>query len=89
MANTPITAEAIFDKHAVALGFAPLGDQDFQTYLDSIKVSHLSQPKADEVVRQLTAAYDAAKVLDHAGVASGIYQARNIQNNPYPPQFGA
>jgi hypothetical protein len=85
---TSITAESIFDAHAVALGFAPIGDQGIDSYIASIKVSHLAPTKAAEVERQLRAAFAAAQLLDHAGTESGIYQARNIQNNPYPPQFG-
>jgi hypothetical protein len=86
---TPITAESVFDAHAVALGMPTIGDQSIDAYIAGIKTSHLSLPKSTEVDRQLRAAFDAAKLMDHGACESGLYQARNIQNNPYPPQFGA
>lgn len=67
---TPVTAEAVFAKHATALGLPALGDdQPLASYIDQ-------HGDTDEAVRCLTAAADAAAVADHADTAHWLAQAR-------------
>ena len=76
---TPVTAEAIFDKHATALGLPARTEQEeLADYVTRVG-------KTDEGTRCLTAAVDAATVADHAEVHNWLNQARQSIKNPFPP----
>jgi hypothetical protein len=68
--STPITAEAIFDKHAVALGLPKRkSDQSLDTYARDYG-------RTEEAARALAFAAEAAAVADHADVHHWLNQAR-------------
>lgn len=77
--STPVTAEAIFAKHASSLGLSPLADEEsLADYVARVG-------KNDEGTRCLTAAVDAATIADHAEVHNWLSQARQSIKNPFPP----
>lgn len=77
--STPITAEAVFDHHAVALGLKPRGeDQSLTDYTEQ-------HGKNDEGKRCLTMAAAAASLADHANTHHWLAQARQQIKNPFPP----
>lgn len=77
MAN--ITAEAVFDHHATALGL-PARSRE-QALADYVK----QHGKTDEAKRRLTEAVAAAAIADHANVHHWLAQARHEIKNPFPP----
>jgi hypothetical protein len=67
---TPISAEAVFAKHATALGLPPLdGDQSLDAYVQE-------HGTTDEAARCLKEATAAAAVADHTETAHWLDQAR-------------
>lgn len=71
--NTNVTAEAVFNKHAIALALPKLDeDESFDEY---VKATAL---KNAELKRRLQLAWDAAQLADHTDCAHWCAQARHL-----------
>lgn len=81
--TTPVLAEAVFAKHATALGLPPLAsEQTLVSYIDEHGTS-------DEAARCLTEAVRAAAVADHTDCAHWLAQARQHITPPARSGRGA
>lgn len=78
MAGTPVTAERIFDTHAVALGLTKIGATSVADYITKTKAD-------DEAARCIQNAFDAATIANNTDVAHWLHQARHHIKNPVPP----
>lgn len=70
---TNVTAEAVFNKHAIAHALPPLGDDEtFEAYVSATAL------KSVELRRRLEQAFAAAQVADHIDCAHWCAQARHL-----------
>ena len=75
--TTPVTAEGVFDKHAVALGLpARETDEATDAYIKRLAALPETATKRKEAERCLAEAAAAAAIADHVDVAHWLDQTR-------------
>lgn len=75
--RTAVSVEAIFDKHATALGLPARDDDESMTdYTTRVSAIATTPGRKVEVARCLTQACAAATIADHADTQHWLNQAR-------------